>query len=1661
MNILRYTLPPIFAFVVCTCLSAQMVVQGDTLFGNEWINYDQSYFKISVVEDGMYRISYEVLSSAGVPLASIRAADLELWWMGREQPIHVTTTGTLGPGDYLEFYGRRNRSELDRFLFENPGEEMLNPEYSLHSDTSSYYLSWSEGSHPRFETLENDLGGTLPAKRDWYLHTEQLVLSESHFKPLLNSQGVRFSHYLEGEGFASREGTNHTFDLAVADLAPTGPEPSLHFRMTGNTQLHAATITWNNQMIFHHSFPGSNGRGGAPLIDTSVTLSRDRLQATNQFSAASSGEMDRIRFGTIALSYPRHFAFSSDRQFSLSIGDARDGAYLELAGLNAQVSHIVFDLSSGFRLPLTFDNGIGKVNLPPGPNQRELVILPEPQMQQVTDLRNVNLERLDASNASYLIVSNPKLYQDEQGTNWVQEYAAYRSTTIGGGHAVQVVDVYQLIDQFAYGVDMHPLSVKNFVNYITRNWTRPQFLLLIGKGLNYGDARHAIKPYEYLPVYGQPGSDNLLTSRGSSSTPLLPVGRLAVSEPNQIGIYLDKIKIMEDQIANAPQSIASRAWMKRALHLSAGDSPNEQNIILAKMNEMANILEAGDLGMEVTTVSRQSNDIIEGSVNEKTLRLINDGIMIKSYFGHGAVTTTQFQGYEDPFFLNNEGKYPLMLALGCHTGNVFTNAISLGESNVLTESKGAIAYIATSGLGFLSALDIFGKDWYDELSSDFFEKSLGGSIKSTISKHDQNLSIPIRTLMQQLVLHGDPAFRISKADAPDYLIDATTVRLDPDVIESEQDSFLLSFEILNLGLQLGDTLSLTIKQITPAEEEVDLGVHRLHAQQFRSQASIRLPLRKLENMVGLNRILVELDPENLIREASPGGEMNNELISPDGRKGVNFVIYEAGIVPSFPVNFGIHTSDTITLTAITSAPLAPLAKYQLQVDTTALFDSPLLREHITEETRGIVNWLPPVEELEGQVYYWRVRRLDSDESSIWYSSSFLYQPGGRNGFNQSHYYQFLANSTTNLNIDSVTRRITFAPSFNDFQIKNVASRSGTSSAGVFVNGSSWSDFFRWEVTEGLTFIINDPNSRSGFKFNTRPGQYGSVNNTAARIASFPFTTKTIEDRTLIIDFLEKHLEPGQLVFMYTTQAQQDLTLSVQDWASDSLSLDGRNLFNILEGLGASRVRELENGAKPYVFAFRKGHGLVAEMIATGPDGLADLKYSLPKASSTGLMRSVPIGPASEWHNIDVNIARSHGDSSSLKLFGRRPLGRDEALIGESIPDLFDIRHISSDEYPYLSLDLFLQDMTNQTAPDLGNWRVYFEGFPDLSYSFDHTVGVACDTLEVGQKIQLNLPIHNPSPDSWSDSIFLEIVLRDEQNQEIRHHRTIAPLASGEYSTTSAEFDIDQLRGKITLISVINPRGLQSELYQNNNLLTKCYFKSEDVINPIIDVTFDGRRILDGEIISAQPHVSIRLRDENNNSPLTDSNSVDIYYFTPGGAKIKVDADSPLLQYETVLDSANELKVDYFPVFSELGDYEFHVNGRDNNGNPAGKLDYIVNFSISDEKTFSDIYPFPNPFTTSCRFSYTLNTSFTVPNLSIRIMALDGTIVKEITSEELGPLSPGTHLTDFQWDGTDTYGDKLANGIYLYKVITSDFKQKIAASRSAFFEKGLGKIAILR
>jgi flagellar hook assembly protein FlgD len=86
-------------------------------------------------------------------------------------------------------------------------------------------------------------------------------------------------------------------------------------------------------------------------------------------------------------------------------------------------------------------------------------------------------------------------------------------------------------------------------------------------------------------------------------------------------------------------------------------------------------------------------------------------------------------------------------------------------------------------------------------------------------------------------------------------------------------------------------------------------------------------------------------------------------------------------------------------------------------------------------------------------------------------------------------------------------------------------------------------------------------------------------------------------------------------------------------------------------------------------------------------------------------------------------------------------------------------------------------------------------------------------------------------------------------------------------------------------------------------------------------------------------------------------------------------------------------------------------------------------------------------------------------MKIQILSATGRVVREITKDELGPIRIGRNMTEYAWDGTDQFGDKLGNGVYFYHFVTShrgkDVTRYANADVDEFIKKGMGKLVIMR
>lgn len=244
---------------------------------------------------------------------------------------------------------------------------------------------------------------------------------------------------------------------------------------------------------------------------------------------------------------------------------------------------------------------------------------------------------------------------------------------------------------------------------------------------------------------------------------------------------------------------------------------------------------------------------------------------------------------------------------------------------------------------------------------------------------------------------------------------------------------------------------------------------------------------------------------------------------------------------------------------------------------------------------------------------------------------------------------------------------------------------------------------------------------------------------------------------------------------------------------------------------------------------------------------------------------------------------------------------------------------------------------------------------------------------------------------------------------------------------------------------------------------------DDEQAPVVDVTFDGIRVLHNDIVSAKPEILIRLTDESRQLLLNDTALVGIKLRKLATGRERSYAfDGDTLRFTPAGTGAENVATVLFrPSFSEDGTYELQVTGKDRRGNQSGSSAYRVQFQVVGKAMISNMLNYPNPFTTSTAFVFTLTGSEVPQNLRIQILTATGRVVREISREELGPLRIGRNITEFKWDGTDQYGQKLGNGVYLYRVIAREGDRPMEKFRQAgdltdpYFYNGYGKMYLMR
>ena len=249
-------------------------------------------------------------------------------------------------------------------------------------------------------------------------------------------------------------------------------------------------------------------------------------------------------------------------------------------------------------------------------------------------------------------------------------------------------------------------------------------------------------------------------------------------------------------------------------------------------------------------------------------------------------------------------------------------------------------------------------------------------------------------------------------------------------------------------------------------------------------------------------------------------------------------------------------------------------------------------------------------------------------------------------------------------------------------------------------------------------------------------------------------------------------------------------------------------------------------------------------------------------------------------------------------------------------------------------------------------------------------------------------------------------------------------------------------GELGRISLYYSNGEQDGcVYRDSIYIGAGGVELQDSDVPYATIYFGDKSYRPGDAIATSPLIIVDLCDSSGIN-LTGSAGHEIMLIADE------DSEFDLTQYfEYHTDSYTMGTVKHQLEYLSPGTHQMKFRVWDSFNNPYQYEFTVEATDISPEEDFlSDILNYPNPFSDTTVFTFKI---IEAAEVEIKIYTVAGRMIKS-----LGPkyCLPVFIYDQFMWDGRDAEGDKVANGVYLYKVKANFIGESVSK---------IGRIIVMR
>lgn len=756
----------IWSFTLLTLMSVKLIAQS-----SESVLSSGTWYKIAVLNNGVYKLDYTFLSEMGLDINTIDPNQLAIYGNANngilpqnndtdrpddltENPVFVSgqSDGSFDAEDYLLFYGKSSDhlsydSESSKFFYER----------NVYSDTAFYFLTVKKTNGSRIESISLPVGSAsttgayqslevheleentiISSGRHWY--GERFTSSDKNHRVAYDAHGIiDKSKIIFYTGLLSRSISESSFDLDANGIS------------LGSVDMQAISSgTYVNQADF---------QADTFQLDLSSINIDDQLELNFQFNNAgvSNGYLDyahAVMEKSLDLDHRslHWFRRAGEQGYHISGSDASTQIW-DVSNPSAAKRILPEQISSGLAF-LAVSEADAYIAF------NETHTLVPTYSKQIA---NQNLHGMAAADG--LIITHQNFLDA------AQRLADFR--TAHDGLLIEVVTVNQIYNEFSSGAQ-DVSAIRDFIRFQYEKYGQLKYVLLFGDcSFDYKD--RSIKSTNFVPVYESRNSLHRLWSYSSDDY----FGFMSSDEgawiETQTGDHTMEIGVgrIPIQSNEAGEAVVNKIIRYQTNRLGYGNWRNKITFIADDGDNNIHQGDANKMATYVDTTRKELNvrkvflDAYVQSQNkspkasEAFVDAISRGNLIVNFTGHGNEGQLTHEDIFNEFLindLNNNVLMPLFITATCQFGNYDDpNRVSGGEQIVLLPYGGAIALITATRPVFSNTNYQLNEAFYFSamLKEDGKYKRLGDMIRET-----KNNSL-VGAGNRNYALIGDPMMRIS------------------------------------------------------------------------------------------------------------------------------------------------------------------------------------------------------------------------------------------------------------------------------------------------------------------------------------------------------------------------------------------------------------------------------------------------------------------------------------------------------------------------------------------------------------------------------------------------------------------------------------------------------------------------------------------------------------------------------------------------------------------------------------------------------------------------------------------------------------------------------------------------------------------------------------